>query len=80
MIRQYYNVHLDTSIRAVPVSTCYIPIHVRFSKHVDGSAVLPSDLKSAVFSMAMASGDETTFDQLVKVCVCCVVDSFEIQV
>jgi puromycin-sensitive aminopeptidase len=38
----------------------------RFQKHVEGTAVLPSDLKSAVFSMAMANGDETTFDQLVK--------------
>ncbi|CAI8041775.1 Puromycin-sensitive aminopeptidase [Geodia barretti] len=40
----------------------------RFQKHVEGTTVLPSDLKSAVFSMAMANGDETTFDQLVKVC------------
>ncbi|CAI8041772.1 Puromycin-sensitive aminopeptidase, partial [Geodia barretti] len=38
----------------------------RFQKHVEGTTVLPSDLKSAVFSMAMANGDETTFDQLVK--------------
>jgi puromycin-sensitive aminopeptidase len=38
----------------------------RFQKHVDGTATLPSDLKSAVFSMAMANGDESTFDQLVK--------------
>ena len=41
---------------------------LRFQKHVEGTAVLSSDLKSAVFSMAMANGDETTFDQLVKVC------------
>ena len=40
---------------------------LRFQKHVEGTAVLPSDLKSAVFNMAMANGDETTFDQLVKV-------------
>ena len=39
----------------------------RFQKHIDGSAELSSDLKSAVFSMAMANGDEATFDQLVKV-------------
>jgi puromycin-sensitive aminopeptidase len=38
----------------------------RFKKHVDGVSKLPSDLKSAVFSMAMAHGDETTFDQLVQ--------------
>ena len=31
--------------------------------------MLPSDLKSAVFTMAMANGDESTFEQLVKVCV-----------
>lgn len=39
----------------------------RFQKHIDGTSELPSDLKSAVFNMAMANGDETTFDQLVKV-------------
>lgn len=39
----------------------------RFQKHIDGSSELLSDLKSAVFTMAMANGDETTFDQLVKV-------------
>lgn len=38
----------------------------RFQKHIDGTSELPSDLKSAVFNMAMANGDETTFDQLVK--------------
>ena len=34
--------------------------------------MLPSDLKGAVFTMAMANGDESTFEQLVKVCVICV--------
>ena len=41
----------------------------RFQKHVDGSEPLSSDLKSAVFTIAMANGDETTFNQLVEVCV-----------
>ena len=41
----------------------------RFQKHVDGSELLPSDLKVPVFTMAMAHGDESTFNQLVKVCV-----------
>ena len=42
-------------------------------KHLDGTEELTSDLKSAVFTMVMANGDESTFDQLVKVstpCVC----------
>ena len=38
--------------------------------HSAGTVTLPPDLKSAVFSMVMANGDESTFDQLVKVCVC----------
>ena len=42
----------------------------RFQQHVSGSAKLTSDLKAAVFTIAMANGDEETFDQLVKVCGC----------
>ena len=39
----------------------------RFRDHVDGTTSLPADLKGAVFSLALANGDETTFDQLVQV-------------
>ena len=39
----------------------------RFRDHVEGTASLPADLKGAVFSLALANGDETTFDQLVQV-------------
>ena len=33
----------------------------RFQDHVEGTASLPADLKGAVFSLALANGDETTF-------------------
>jgi len=42
----------------------------RFQDHVEGTTSLPADLKGAVFSLALANGDETTFDQLVQVGVC----------
>ena len=43
----------------------------RFQKHMDGTEALTSDLKSAVFTMVLADGDENTFDQLVKVSALC---------
>ena len=41
-----------------------LPVHTfvvvdRFQKHVDGSAMLPSDLKCAIFTMAMPNVDES---------------------
>ena len=46
----------------------------RFEKHVNGKESLTSDLKAAVFTIAMANGDESTFNQLLAVseggCVC----------
>ena len=39
----------------------------KFAGHISGSHPLPADLKTAVFSIALANGDETTFDLLVKV-------------
>ena len=34
---------------------------------MNGKESLTSDLKAAVFTMAMANGDESTFDQLLAV-------------
>ena len=42
----------------------------RFDGHVTKSIPLPSDLKSCVFSITLANGDERTFDALMKVHVC----------
>ncbi len=39
----------------------------RFAGHVSGSDPINADLKSSVFATCMANGDETTFDQLIKV-------------
>ena len=42
----------------------------RFTGYLSGSRTLPADLKTAVFSIALANGDEYTFDQLVQVLMC----------
>ena len=39
----------------------------RFAGYLSGSNSLPADLKTAVFSIALANGNESTFDQLVQV-------------
>lgn len=39
----------------------------RFAAHVNKTAPLPADLKDLVYSTCMCHGDDTTFDQLVKV-------------
>ena len=41
----------------------------RFKDHVEEKTTLLADLKSAVYTMALANGDESTFDQMMKVCV-----------
>lgn len=40
----------------------------RFREHVEEKTILPADLKSVIYSIALANGDESTFDQLIKVC------------
>ena len=42
----------------------------RFSDHCSGKCPLPSDLKTTVFSICLANGDDTTFDQLIQVIPC----------
>lgn len=39
----------------------------RFSDHCSGNSLLPADLKVAVFSTCLANGDDSTYEQLVKV-------------
>ena len=39
----------------------------RFSDHCSGKRPLPSDLKTTVFTICLANGDNTTFDQLIQV-------------
>ncbi len=39
----------------------------RFNSHVTSGDPIDSNLKSAVFSLAMSAGDENTFDQLMEV-------------
>ena len=39
----------------------------RFSDHCAGKRLLPVDIKVAVFSTCLANGDESIYDQLVKV-------------
>ena len=39
----------------------------RFADHCSGGTSLAADLKAAVFSTVLASGDGSTFDQLIKV-------------
>ena len=39
----------------------------RFADYCSGGYSLPADLKAAVFSISVANGDTSTFDQLVKV-------------
>ena len=40
----------------------------RFSEHCSGARPLPADLKVPVFSVCLANGDSSVFDQLVEVC------------
>ena len=39
----------------------------RFGDHCCGVSQLPADLKTSVFSICLANGDSSTFDQLLKV-------------
>ena len=39
----------------------------RFADHCSGCSSLPADLKAAVFSTCLANGDNSTYDQLIKV-------------
>ena len=39
----------------------------KFEEHITGKNLLDANLEVAVFSIALASGDESTFQQLVKV-------------
>lgn len=39
----------------------------RFGDYCSDGGCLPADLKAAVFSICLANGDSSTFDQLVKV-------------
>ena len=39
----------------------------KFMCHVDGSDPINADLRSAIFSNCVANGDETIFEQLIKV-------------
>ena len=39
----------------------------RFAGYVSGRCTLPADLKEPIFSICLANGDSSTFDQLIKV-------------
>lgn len=39
----------------------------KFDDHVSGKSSIPADLKSAIFNTCLANGDESTFEQLIKV-------------
>ena len=39
----------------------------RFDAHINNTKLIPSDLKDVIFGACMANGDNTTFDQLIKV-------------
>ena len=39
----------------------------RFDSHVTSGEAIDSNLKSAIFTLAMAGGDESTFEQLMEV-------------
>lgn len=41
---------------------------LRFEKHIDGSQLVPADLRSPVYRIVLSAGDETTFDTMLKVC------------
>lgn len=41
---------------------------LRFEKHIDGSQLVPADLRSPVYRIVLSAGDEATFDTMLKVC------------
>jgi len=41
---------------------------LRFEKHVDGSQLVPADLRSPVYRIVLSAGDEATFDTMMKAC------------
>ena len=43
----------------------------RFADHISSRSSLPADLEEPVFSICLANGDSSTFDQLIKVSFCC---------
>ncbi|XP_022199071.2 puromycin-sensitive aminopeptidase isoform X2 [Nilaparvata lugens] len=38
----------------------------RFAAHLSGERPIPADLRSPIYRVVMAAGDETTFDQMIK--------------
>lgn len=39
----------------------------KFEEHISGKATIPADLRSAVYKAVLSTGDETTFETLLKV-------------
>jgi len=40
----------------------------RFSAHVEGTALIPADLRSAVYRAVLSNADDSVFETVLKVC------------
>nr|XP_018910146.1 PREDICTED: puromycin-sensitive aminopeptidase-like [Bemisia tabaci] len=66
--------HLDTLLRPLVIGTLGLygderviaEAKKKFEEHISGKATIPADLRSAVYKAVLSTGDETTFETLLK--------------